>query len=184
MHTAPAQPVLLLADDDATLRERLATALRHRSVSVLTAGRGEEAMELARAHRPERAVLDLKMPGLSGLQVLRLLLDELPTLRAVVLTGYGSIATAVEAMRIGAVNYLTKPVDADEILAAFDVASDASAEALAAIELETPSLARAEWEHISRVLAECGGNVTQAAKRLRMHRRTLQRKLDKYPPRK
>jgi two-component system response regulator RegA len=93
------------------------------------------------------------------------------------LTGYGSIATAVQAVREGAVGYLPKPADADEILAALNGTNTAKAAAV-----ETPSLARAEWEHIQRVLTDCGGNISEAARRLGIHRRSLQRKLHKYPP--
>jgi two-component system response regulator RegA len=98
----------------------------------------------------------------------------------VVLTGYSSIATAIEAMRAGASHYLTKPADADEIIAAFN--RDGGAALAGADELSTPTLARAEWEHIQRVLSDCGGNVSEAARRLGIHRRSLQRKLQKAPP--
>ena len=97
------------------------------------------------------------------------------------LTGYGSIATAVEAVRLGAGQYLSKPADADDILAAF---AKADAEPLQSLEIDrvVQSLARAEWEHINRILAECGGNISETARRLGIHRRSLQRKLGKYPP--
>ena len=102
-------------------------------------------------------------------------------MRIVVLTGYGSIATAVDAMRLGATSYLPKPADADEILLAFDRA-EAPPDAAPAEGPPAPSLARAEWEHLNRVLADCGGNISEAARRLGIHRRSLQRKLQKYPP--
>jgi two-component system response regulator RegA len=98
----------------------------------------------------------------------------------VVLTGYGSIATALEAVRLGATHYLTKPADVDDLLAAFERATKPPTESVA-IEHNVPSLARAEWEHINRVLADCGGNISQAARLLGLHRRSLQRKLSKYP---
>ena len=173
------QPSVLLVDDDVTLRERLARALRERNFDVRTAGSADEAIALARADSPEMAVLDLKMPGRSGLDLLREMRDHDPATRILVLTGYGSIATAVEATKLGAIGYLPKPVDADELLAAFaraGVATDMPGR------FETPSLARAEWEHIQRVLADCGGNISEAARRLGIHRRSLQRKLQKYPP--
>ncbi len=126
---------------------------------------------------PKRAIVDLRMPGGSGLDLLAEMLTRLPELEVVMLTGYGSIATAVEAVKRGAVNYLAKPADVDMILAAFEEAGDRE------VDYEPPSLARTEWEHIQRVLEDCDGNVSQAARKLGLHRRTLQRKLQKYPPR-
>jgi two-component system response regulator RegA len=120
------------------------------------------------------------MPDQSGLDVLKAIRGLDPTTQILILTGYGSIATAVEAMRLGAVGYLAKPVDADEILAAFSGREGAHA----AASTETPSLAMTEWEHIERVLAACGGNVSEAARRLDIHRRSLQRKKNRgRPPR-
>ncbi len=174
---APA-PTLLLVDDDETLRERLASALRARGYEVTTAATGAEALAAARRESPELAIVDLRMPDMSGIDVLRALRAQDPSTRVLVLTGYGSIATAVEATRLGAAGYLPKPVDADEVVAAF--AADPGAAPPAPI--ETPSLARTEWEHIQRVLADCGGNISEAARRLGIHRRSLQRKLQKYPP--
>ncbi|MCP3104777.1 response regulator transcription factor [Myxococcus sp. K15C18031901] len=174
-------PSLLLVDDDATLRERLARAFRERGWEVTTAGDHEEALTAARRESPEYAVVDLRMPGKSGLEVVRDLLAVDASTRAIVLTGYGSIATTVDAIRLGAVNYLPKPADVDDILAAFERASGEPS--LAAPEtFEAPSLARAEWEHIHRVLADCNGNISEAARKLGIHRRSLQRKLQKYPP--
>jgi two-component system response regulator RegA len=174
-------PLLLLVDDDATLRERLATALRERGFEVRTAGDYDQALALARAESPELAVVDLRMPGPSGLELLRDLKELDPETRIVVLTGYGSIATTVDAMRLGAVHYLQKPADADEILAAFERGQIPPLQATVP-EFEVPSLDRVRWEHISRVLADCGGNVSEAARKLGMHRRSLQRMLQKYPP--
>jgi len=173
--------LVLLVDDDDTLRERLARAFRVRGFEVLAAASYEEAMEKARAGSPDMALVDLKMPGRSGLEVTRDLHALDPTMRIVVLTGYGSIATAVEAMRLGAAYYRSKPADADDILAAFARAQAPPLEA--GPEYAAPSLARAQWEHINRVLTDCGGNISQAARRLGIHRRSLQRKLRKYPPR-
>jgi two-component system response regulator RegA len=135
-------------------------------------------MALARADCPEMAVVDLRMPGRSGLELIRDLKALDAETKVVVLTGYGSIATALEAVRLGARHYLTKPVDADELLAAFDRAQPSPASPPV---VECPSLARVEWEHINRVLADCGGNVSQAARVLGIHRRSLQRKLQKRP---
>jgi two-component system response regulator RegA len=171
-------PSILLVDDDEVLRERLAQAIRARGYEVRTAGSAEEALREVARESPEMAVLDLKMPGMSGLDLLKELRQQDPSTRVLMLTGYGSIATAVQAVREGAVGYLPKPADADEILAAL-AGKDTTAPAKPG---ETPSLARAEWEHIQRVLTDCGGNISEAARRLGIHRRSLQRKLHKYPP--
>lgn len=176
---AESNPSLLLVDDDATYRERLAKAITARGYEVRTAPDAESATALAEADSPEFAVLDLRMPGESGLDLLRRLMAIDPTTKVLMLTGYGSIATAMEAVRLGAVNYLTKPVDVDDILAAFNP-EGSSAEAGA--DLETPSLARVEWEHIQRVLSDCEGNLSEAARRLGMHRRSLQRKASRKRP--
>jgi two-component system response regulator RegA len=174
-------PSLLLVDDDATLRERLARAFRERGWEVTTAGDYDEALTAAKRESPEYAVVDLRMPGRSGLEVVKDLLAVDASTKAIVLTGYGSIATTVDAIRLGAVNYLPKPADVDDILAAFARASGEPS--LAAPEtFEAPSLARAEWEHIHRVLADCAGNISEASRKLGIHRRSLQRKLQKYPP--
>lgn len=169
---------LLVVDDDEVFRARLARAFRERGFAVREARDGDEALALAREESPELAVVDLRMPGAGGLDVVRGLHEIDPTTRVVVLTGYGSIATAVEAMRLGAVHYVAKPADADDLLAAFARADAPAADAVAA---PVPSLARVEWEHINRVLADCHGNVSQAARLLGLHRRSLQRKLAKYP---
>jgi two-component system response regulator RegA len=174
-----ASPSLLLVDDDGTYRERLAKAIAARGYEVRTAADAEAALALAEADSPEYAVLDLRMPGESGLELLRRLLTIDPTTRVLMLTGYGSIATAMEAVRLGAVNYLTKPADVDDILAAFDPEAQESEVSLG---LETPSLARVEWEHIQRVLNDCEGNLSEAARRLGMHRRSLQRKASRKRP--
>ena len=172
---------ILLVDDDEILRERLGRALRDRGYEVRLARDFDEAMAVSRVESAEMAVVDLRMPGRSGLELVQALHALDATIRIVVLTGYGSIATAIDAVRLGAVNYLPKPADADDILAAF-TRGDAPAAVALDPEHQTPSLARAEWEHMSRVLADCGGNVSAAARRLGLHRRSLQRKLQKYPP--
>ena len=174
-------PSVLLVDDDELMRDRLAAALRRRGYDARTAAGHAEAIASARADSPEFAVVDLRMEGPSGLELLRDLREIDPATRIVMLTGYGSIATAVEAMRLGAVNYVPKPADADDVLAAFERAE--SPPLLSSRDYDAPSLARAEWEHINRVLADCAGNISEAARRLGIHRRSLQRKLQKYPPR-
>ncbi|MBX3207025.1 MAG: response regulator [Labilithrix sp.] len=171
---------LLVVDDDATFRSRLVRAFEARAFEVRSAADAATAIELARAESPELAVVDLRMPGSSGLEVVRELKAIDPTTNIVVLTGYGSIATALEAVHLGATHYLTKPADVNDILAAFARAHRQPGEA-ATIDHHVPSLARTEWEHINRVLTDCGGNITQAAKLLGLHRRSLQRKLAKYP---
>ena len=167
---------LLIVDDDDRFRARLVQAFGARGFEVRGAADCAEAMMAAEAESPELAVVDLKLPGGSGLDLVRELKRLDATTNVVVLTGYGSIATALESVRAGATTYLTKPVDADQIVAAFDDPSRR-----AAAPHGVPSLARVEWEHIQRVLADCEGNVSQAARLLGIHRRSLQRKLSKYP---
>jgi two-component system response regulator RegA len=171
---------LLLVDDSEVFRERLARAFRERGFAVRTAGSCDEALVSAREHSPQAAIVDLRMPGRSGLELVRELKDLDSSIRVLVLTGYGSIATAVEAVRLGATNYLPKPADADEILAALRRGGATLEEEPETA--EAPTLARAEWEHIHRVMADCGGNVSEAARRLGIHRRSLQRKLRKRAP--
>jgi two-component system response regulator RegA len=177
-------PSLLLVDDDDAFRERLAKALRDRGYDVHTASDTADAVKLAECDSPEIALIDLRMPGASGLALLRELKRIDPATKVVVLTGYGSIATATEAMRLGATHYLTKPATVDEVVAAFKRDDVAPLEAIEGEPDTTPSLARAEWEHINRVLSDAGGNVSEAARRLNLHRRSLQRKLQKRPPNK
>lgn len=171
---------ILVVDDDETFRKQLARAFKRRGFEVHRAANYEEAMVIAAEIPMHLAVLDLRMPGEDGLTLLRDLLEQQPELEALVLTGYGSIATAVDAVRLGAVNYLQKPADADDILAAFERGHKPPLEE-ADRDYDAPSLERAEWEHIQRVLADCGGNISKAARRLGIHRRTLQRKLDRGP---
>lgn len=173
-------PTLLLVDDDATFCQVLRNAFEARGFTVRVAHDADQGMVLAAEDPPEYAVVDLRMPGPSGLELVRQIkqLDE--NTRVVVLTGYASIATAVEAIKLGAAHYLTKPTDADEILAALHRAGGDAGVPVAARPL---SVARLEWEHIQKVLTECGGNISETARRLGMHRRTLQRKLAKRPVR-
>jgi two-component system response regulator RegA len=167
---------LLVVEDDESFRTRLLRAFRDRGFEAVGAGSYEEAVTAARAETPELALIDLRLPGKTGLDVVRALKDLDSTTIIVVLTGYGSIATAVESVRLGATNYLTKPVDADQILAAFDTPGG-----LVNDLPQAQSLARVEWEHIQRVLADCDGNISHAARTLGIHRRSLQRKLFKNP---
>ena len=171
---------ILVVDDDETFRTRLVRALTQRGFDASGAESLEEARERAEADSPEYAVIDLKMPGVSGLETLKALLAIDPTTRVVVLTGYGSIATAVEAIKLGARDYLTKPADVDQILKALTGSRDGTRESIPTVQ-DVPSLARVEWEHIQRVLSDSAGNITVAAKQLGIHRRSLQRKLGKFP---
>jgi len=171
---SPDSRTLLIVEDDTPLRERLVRAMTDRGYETLGVWDHASALEAARRESPELALVDLRLPGESGLAVVRDLKKLDSATIVVVLTGYGSIATAVESMKLGAASYLTKPADADQIVAAFSgVQPDEAA--------DVPSLARVEWEHINRVLTDCDGNISQAARALGIHRRSLQRKLSKYP---
>lgn len=175
------QPIkrILLVDDDTVYLSRLARAFRDRGYEVAAMETAEAGIAAATLLRPDAAVLDLKLPGASGLVCLRELRAVFPAIRVLLLTGYGSIATAMEAVRQGAWDYLTKPADADQILHA--LTRDPSS-TLSEVEATPPTLERLEWEHIQRVLTDHDGNVSQTAAVLGMHRRSLQRKLQKYPP--
>ena len=173
-------PSILLVDDDDIFRDRLAKAFARRGFDVRTAGDYEQGMTSAREDSPELAVVDLRMPGRSGLELVRDLREVDAATRVVVLTGYGSIATAIEAVKLGAAHYLPKPADAEDIIQAFNKGDGEPVQLTE--EFAAPSLARAEWEHINRVLADCDGNISEAARRLGLHRRSLQRKLQKHPP--
>jgi two-component system, response regulator RegA len=170
------RPDLLLVDDDKTFCEVMGDALAKRGFEVRLAHDVAAGLTAAEASPPEYALVDLKMPGPSGLELVKRLkqLDE--HTRIVVLTGYASIATAVEAIKLGAIHYLTKPADADEVVAAF---GRADGDASAPVAHRPLSVHRLEWEHIQKVLNDSKGNVSDTARRLGMHRRTLQRKLQK-----
>lgn len=171
---------IILVDDEDIFRNRLSRAFTKRGFTVFTAADYDEAIAAIIQHRPKLAVIDLKMPGKSGLELIAAAKELHPQIKIVVLTGYGSIATATEATKLGAIYYLPKPADVDGILNAF--ARDGETSNLAEEDFMPPSLARLEWEHINRVLHDCKGNISIAAKKLGLHRRTLQRKLNKYPP--
>jgi two-component system response regulator RegA len=172
----PAARTLLIVDDDLRFRTRVVRAFQDRGFDVAAAGSYDEAVAAAQGDSPELALIDLRLPGRSGLEVVQALKAIDGTTNIVVLTGYGSIATAVESMKCGATSYLTKPVDADQIAAAFERGGGVPSPPQA-----VQTLARVEWEHIQRVLADCDGNVSQAARLLGIHRRSLQRKLAKDP---
>jgi two-component system response regulator RegA len=175
---------LLLVDDDATFVRVLARALGSRGFEVLTATNFDEARALTRRYRPRYCVLDLKLGEENGLRLLPELHMLVPDLRVLLLTGYASIATAVEAIKRGAHDYLAKPVDADAVVRALlDGDSDTDDNDPPEAPEQPLALRRMEWEHIHRVLTECDGNISETARRLGMHRRTLQRKLSKHPVR-
>ena len=172
-----AQTVLVVDDDDA-FRVRLVRALADRGYDARGAASANDALAAARVEPPELAVVDLRLQPGSGLDVVTGLLAVEPATRVVVLTGYGSIATAVDALHRGAVHYLTKPADADDVVRAF---AGPGGDGSAASDDRAPSLARVEWEHIQRVMKDADNNISLAARRLGLHRRSLQRKLQKDP---
>lgn len=180
----PSESAVLVIDDDEVFRTRLSRAFRDRGWEARDAPEGESALRLAKEQSPDLAIVDLRMPGMGGLDLVRELraLDE--TMCIIMLTGYGSIPTALAATKLGASHFMSKPADADQILAAYRklMTGDESLLSNAAGAEIVPSLARVEWEHIQRVLTDCDGNISQAAKLLGLHRRSLQRKLLKYPP--
>ena len=169
---------VLLVEDDATFSAVLARALRNRHYEVECVASAREAVVAAEVRRPDAAIVDLKLGQESGLALVPALLRECPGMRIVVLTGYASIATAVQAIKVGAADYLTKPAEVADILAAL---SGSAATAGSSIAADPPTVRRLQWEHIQRVLTEQQGNISAAARVLGMHRRTLQRKLGKRP---
>jgi len=171
-------PTLLLVEDDPLFCQVMGQALTKRGFNVQVANNVDEGIALSEKTAPEFAVVDLNMPGPSGLVLVKHLIDIDPHTRVVMLTGFASIATAVEAIKLGAIHYLAKPADADEVIAAFyrdegDIRVDVTTQPL--------SVNRLEWEHIQKVLNDHKGNITATARALGMHRRTLQRKLQKRP---
>lgn len=175
---ALADKTLLLLDDDNALRTRLGRALESRGFEVTTAASVAEAREALRASVPAFAVLDMRLEDGNGLKVVEAIRDRREDSRIVMLTGYGAIATAVAAVKAGAVDYLQKPADADDVVKALLATGEAP---------EPPdnpmSADRVRWEHIQRVYELCDHNVSETARRLGMHRRTLQRILAKRAPR-
>lgn len=175
-------PTLLVVDDDEAFRSALGAALERRGFLVSLASCAEEGLAVARRKVFEYALVDVRMPGGSGIDLVRDLRGVDEGTRIVVLTGYGTIANAVEAMRAGAFDYLTKPVNAAVCERALLGPGASSARGAQGAPEDVPSLDRVEWEYLNRVLSDCGGNVSEAARRLRMHRRSLQRKMGKMPP--
>ncbi len=177
------EKTILLVDDDEVLRQRLERAFVSRGYRVRVAVNVDEAESCLEIEKPDLCVLDLKMPGRSGMDFLKVLGECSPKTRTVMLTGYGSISNAVEAVKLGAVNYVPKPVDADDVLMALNETDISKHKPVVPpTEIQPPSLAEAEWQHIQRVLKDSGGNISEAARRLDIPRRTLQRKLKKMAP--
>jgi two-component system response regulator RegA len=166
----------LLVDDDPVFSSVLAKVLARRGNQAVTAINAEQAIAQCSNTSIDRVVLDLKLERESGLSILQQLRTSQPDIAVVILTGYSSISTAVEAIKMGATNYLCKPAGADEIIAAFE-----KTDGNVAVQDSPPSVNRLEWEHIQRVLNENDGNISATARSLGMHRRTLQRKLQKRP---
>jgi two-component system response regulator RegA len=180
-HASPER--YLVVDDDETFAERLAQAFIDLGNEARFVTGHEAALRAIVGYTPTRVTIDLRMPDGNGLATLEAVLARHPEAEALILTGYGSIPTAVDAVRMGAIGLVQKPVGVMEILAAFERAQQPPL-APETPDYETPSLARVEWDHIQRVLSDCGGNISQAARVLGMHRRTLQRKLQQHAPRK
>lgn len=178
--TPPAEDrTLMIVDDDRPFRERLARAMQTRGFDVTIAETVREGIAIAQDKPPAFAVVDLKLDDGNGLDVVEMLHEKRPSARVVVLTGFGNIATAVAAVKFGAVDYLSKPADADDILGALLAPPGGKPQPP-----ENPMSAdRVRWEHIQRVYELCGHNVSETARRLNMHRRTLQRILAKRSPR-
>jgi two-component system response regulator RegA len=172
----------LVIDDDDVFRNRMCRALADRGWEVAGAADRLAALSAAQELSPDLAIIDLRLSDASGLEIVPALrsLDE--TTCIIMLTGYGSIATALTATKLGADHFLNKPADADQILSVYEKITAGADGPLTGSQGAIPSLARVEWEHIQRVLTDCGGNVSQAAKLLGLHRRSLQRKLNKRPP--
>jgi two-component system response regulator RegA len=174
-------PLALVVDDDEIFRNRLCRALSERQWEVEAASDGSQAVKFVRDRSPDLVLVDLRMPGKGGIDVVQELRAIDSSMTIIVLTGYGSIPTAISAMKRGADHYLSKPADADQILAVYESLRSAISEAPEFPET-VPTLARVEWEHMQRVIGDCDGNISQAARLLGIHRRSLQRKLAKHPP--
>ena len=169
---------ILLVDDDDVFRDALTRALERHNIVVHDAANISQALSHASEHKPNVGIIDLCIGDESGLQLIQQLIQQNPEIRLVVLTGFASIATAVEAIKLGAKHYLTKPASVDEII---DALYSEEGNADVTTTAQPMSVKKLEWEHIQKVLAEHQGNVSAAARAMGMHRRTLQRKLQKKP---
>lgn len=173
-------PTMMIVDDDETLLSVLSRAMSRRDFHVVTATTGEQALQLCEAEEPEYISLDLKLAEETGIHLIPKLKEINPNCKIVMLTAYASIATAVDAIKLGAHQYLCKPIDADQLLTGF---GDMDIDSTTSIQAQPTSVKRLEWEHIQQALKNNDGNVSATARELGMHRRTLQRKLQKYPVR-
>lgn len=168
----------LLIDDDSMFSSVLSRALARRGHKTATAETSEQALAECHTFKPDRIVLDLKLAQESGLSILKKFKEEHEQADIIILTGYSSIPTAVESIKLGAINYLCKPAGVEEIISAFEKGTPNTD---IPVEENPPSINRLEWEHIQKVLQENNGNISATARSLGMHRRTLQRKLQKKP---
>ncbi len=166
---------VLVVDDDRLLLNAIERDLGHRGLTVFPVESPDQALEVARVRKPDCAIVDLRIGDASGLELLQALKRELPELMVLVMSGHGEVASAVDAFHGGAVDFLQKPLGGRELVVAMERARERGRGQV------SPTLAQAEHEHITRVLAECGGNISEAARRLGIHRRSLQRKLQKTP---
>jgi two-component system response regulator RegA len=174
-------PLALVVDDDEVFRNRLCRAFCERRWEAESVNAADAALAFARDRSPDLVTLDLRMPGRGGLDIIQELRAIDSSMTIIVLTGYASIPTAISAVKKGADHYLSKPADADQILNAYESLRRLTSDAPDVPET-VPSLARVEWEHMQRVITDCDGNISQAARLLGIHRRSLQRKLSKFPP--
>ena len=175
------QRKLLIIDDEAVYAGILQRALQRHDLDVAICTEADQAIAAAERHNPDYIVLDLRLESVSGLTLIEPILTRCPAVKILVLTGYSSLATAVQAIKLGAVDYLPKPAEVTDIVRALGIVESEAAAPEAPVPDKTVSLKRLEWEQIQRVLAENDGNITRAAEQLGMYRRTLQRKLQKKP---
>lgn len=169
---------LLIVDDDEIFCEALSRAMQRKNFEPFIATNITDAIEVSLSNKPAYAIVDLRIAQESGLTLISKLLKDSPEIKIVILTGYASIATAIEAIKLGAIHYLTKPANSNQIIAAFEKESGDTTTPLTD---QPMSVERLEWEHIHKVLSEHDGNISASARALNMHRRTLQRKLNKFP---
>ena len=174
-------PAVLVLDDNEIFRNRLCRAFLERGWEAQGVANCYEVLAAAEHLQPNLILVDLRLAEGSGLEAIEHIRRRNRAVAIIMLTGYGSIATAMTATRLGVTDYISKPADVEQILAAYNKSVHESA-ATAMVQSSVPSLARVEWEHIQRVLQDCTGNISQAARLLGIHRRSLQRKLEKYPP--
>jgi two-component system response regulator RegA len=175
--------LVMIVDDDEVFRKRLCKAFTQRNWVAHGTSTGNETIALTKEIGPDLMVVDLRLSGENGLDIVKRLREVDSMVKIIMLTGYGSIANAMNAIKLGANHYISKPADVDQILTIYENLIQGEDIERADEPATVPSLARVEWEHIQRVLADCGGNISQTAKMLGLHRRSLQRKLEKYPPR-